>query len=69
MSWYETPYKGGPMVAVPGFPRELDVGDQDGPDVIAVSGARLPETSACSHGASQLSGARDSRRNGCDRDA
>jgi CHAP domain len=35
MSWWEQPYKGGPMVAVPGFPRQLRVGDPDGPDVIA----------------------------------
>jgi hypothetical protein len=33
-AWYEQPYKGGPMVPVPGFPRELHVGDQDGPDAV-----------------------------------
>jgi CHAP domain len=33
--WWEEPYKGGPMVAVPGFPRELHVGDQDGLDAVA----------------------------------
>jgi hypothetical protein len=33
--WWQEPYKGGPMVPVAGFPRELHVGDQDGPDVIA----------------------------------
>jgi hypothetical protein len=33
--WWEKPYSGGPMVAVPGFPRELHVGDADGPDVLA----------------------------------
>jgi hypothetical protein len=42
--WWETPYKGGPMVAVPGFPRPLYPPDAaakgkapsiDGPDVLA----------------------------------
>ena len=42
--WYDEPYKGGPMVAVPGFPRPLYPPDAeakgktpsaDGPDVIA----------------------------------
>lgn len=39
--WYEDPYKGGPMVAVPGFPRAIyppDAGHEpsvDGPDVVA----------------------------------
>lgn len=33
--WWEQPYKGGPMVPVPGFPRMLEVGDPDGPDVLA----------------------------------
>ncbi len=34
MNWWQTPYPGG-IVPVPGFPRELHVGDPDGPDVIA----------------------------------
>lgn len=38
--WWQVPYKGGPMVAVPGFPRPLYPPDAatpsvDGPDVIA----------------------------------
>jgi hypothetical protein len=33
--WWEAPYKGGPMVPVPGFPRQLEVGDPDGPDAVA----------------------------------
>ena len=32
--WWQEPYRGGPMVPVAGFPRELHVGDKDGPDVI-----------------------------------
>jgi hypothetical protein len=32
--WWQQPYAGGRMVPVPGFPRQLQVGDQDGPDVI-----------------------------------
>jgi hypothetical protein len=35
MAWYEEPYRGGPMVPVPGFPRDLRVGDPDGPDAVA----------------------------------
>lgn len=34
--WWQTPYPGGKMVAVPGFPRELHVGVNNGPDVVAV---------------------------------
>src|SRR5207344_2686689 len=36
-NWWEVPYKGGPMVAVPGFPRVIDLskGVPDGPDVEA----------------------------------
>jgi CHAP domain len=33
--WWQQPYPGGPMVPVAGFPRELRVGDRDGPDVVA----------------------------------
>ena len=33
--WWQQPYWGGPMVPVPGFPRELHVGDQDSPDTVA----------------------------------
>jgi hypothetical protein len=33
--WWEEPYKGGRLVAVPGFPRELRVGDPDAADAIA----------------------------------
>lgn len=32
--WWEQPYKGGPMVAVPGFPRIVTVGDEPGDDVL-----------------------------------
>jgi hypothetical protein len=32
--WWQHAYAGGPMVPLPGFPRELHVGDKDGPDVI-----------------------------------
>jgi hypothetical protein len=35
VDWWESPYKGGPMVPVPGFPRQLQVGDPDGPDAVA----------------------------------
>ena len=33
--WWQEPYRGGPMVPVPGLPRELHVGDPDGPDAVA----------------------------------
>ena len=33
--WWQTPYKGGPMVPVPGFPRELHIGDPDASDTVA----------------------------------